>query len=139
MGRILAIDHGKARIGLAVSDPLGITTRPLPAVNGQDPVAAVKAIAAMVEEEEVDRVVLGMPFQMDGTEGPAVVAVRAFGEALKQALPDLPLDEVDERLTSRQAHAELKAGGMKHKKRKENVDSSAAMLMLRAWLDSHRG
>ena len=133
MEKILAIDYGRARIGLAISDALGITARPLPAVPGQDPAAAVKKIAELCDEEGVGRLLLGLPLRLDGTEGEAVDEVRKFAAQLSATI-DLPLDEIDERMSSGQAHAVLKSGGMKHRKRREHVDSTAALLLLKSRL-----
>ena len=137
MGRVLAIDYGRALIGLAVSDGLGLTARPLPALQNPGADAAPRALQAVVEEEEVDELVLGLPLKMDGSEGDAVAEVRQFAERLRGVV-DLPLHEVDERLTSKQAHAQMKAAGVKHKKRKELVDSTAAVLILQDYLARRR-
>ena len=100
--------------------------------------ADLRALQRLCEEEEVDALVVGLPLQLDGAEGPAVREVRAFIESLRAAL-GLPVEEVDERLTSRQAHAVLKDAGVRHKRRKELVDSTAAVLLLQAHLARRRG
>ena len=138
MPRFLALDHGRARIGLAVSDALGLSCRPLPALQRTELAADLRALQRLCEEEEVDALVVGLPLQLDGAEGPAVREVRAFIESVRAAL-GLPVEEVDERLTSRQAHAILKDAGVRHKRRKELVDSTAAVLLLQAHLARRRG
>ena len=137
MEKILAIDYGRARIGLAISAPLGIVGRPLPAVDARDRDAALREIAELCQEEQVARVVVGIPLRMDGTEGEAVQEVRQFLRLLGARF-SLPIEEVDERLTSRAAHALLKDAGVRHKKRKQKVDSSAALLMLQDYLSRTR-
>jgi len=138
MPRILAIDYGRARIGLAVSDPLGITVRPLPPVDGRGGDRVFHQLKEICGEEEVETLVLGLPLQLDGSEGPAVLETRRFRAKLEQHL-GLPVEEHDERLTSRQAHAEMKSAGVRHRQRKKHVDSSAALLLLQSWLATRRG
>lgn len=134
MGRVLAIDYGRARIGLALSDPLGITVRPLPALANQGTGATMNALERLVVEEQVDRLVLGLPLTLDGKEGPACQEVRRFAEQLVQRFPRLPLEQVDERLTSKHAHALLKGAGLKARRRAELADSTAAVLLLQSYL-----
>jgi len=137
MSRILAIDYGRARVGVALSDPLGITVRPLPTLDGRGGGRLFDEIAALCRDEEVTQIVLGLPLQLDGTAGPAAAEVRRFAKKLRSRV-EVPIAEVDERLSSKQAHAELKSAGVKHRQRKQRVDSSAALLLLRSWLAARR-
>ncbi len=137
MSRVLAIDYGRARIGLALSDGLRLTARPLPLLESKTLDENVAAIGKVCEQEEVGVIVLGLPLRLDGTEGEAVQEVRAFQTALREAV-SIPIEEVDERLTSRQAHALLKDAGINHRQRRKRVDSAAALLLLREFLSRSR-
>lgn len=137
MQKILAIDYGRKRIGLAVCDGLGLTTRPLAAVDGENPERALAELEAHCREEEVEVLLIGLPLRMDGSEGEAVAEVRRFAERLRERV-GLPVQEQDERLTSRHAHAVLKSAGVKHKQRRSKVDSSAALLLLQSFLAANR-
>jgi putative Holliday junction resolvase len=131
--RILAIDYGRARVGLAISDALGLTCRPLTTLPGGNRQALLESLSAICEEQEVGTLLLGMPFDMDGEAGIAAGAVREFRDALAERI-GLPIVEIDERLSSKQAHAMLKTAGVKHKKRKELVDATAAWILLQTHL-----
>lgn len=135
MEKVLAVDYGRKRVGLAVSDPLGITARPLDALirSGPGTGEVIDGILKECEEENAGRIVVGLPVQMDGTEGLAAEEVRRFVEELR-ARTELPVEQEDERLSSRAAHAVMKDAGVKHKKRKERVDSAAALIVLQSFL-----
>jgi putative Holliday junction resolvase len=138
----LGIDHGTARIGLAISDPIGITARPLETVHtakepGGDP---LPRIVALVEEHGVSAVVVGIPLRMDDSEGPQAETVRVFIGALKKVLPgDVATYEVDERLSTREAEAHLARAGKKggRKANKELIDQTAAAVILQDFLNHH--
>jgi putative Holliday junction resolvase len=132
-GRRLALDYGRRRIGLAVCDALGITTRPLPMLVRTNLAADLEAIAACCTEQEAQGIVVGIPFNLDGEAGRAADEVSLFARVLRERV-ELPVDEVDERLSTRAAHAFLADAGHRHAKRKARLDSTAAMLILRAWL-----
>lgn len=132
-GRRLAIDWGRRRIGLAVCDALGLTTRALPLLVSTTVDADLAAIARICREEEVVGIVIGIPTQMDGVDGRAAAEVGLFARALRERI-GLPVDEEDERLTSKGAHALLKEAGQRHARRKRRLDSAAAMVILRSWL-----
>ncbi len=139
MEKILAIDYGSRRFGLAVSDPLGISGRPLPALEraqGDTLEEVVAGIGTVAREEEVSSLVVGLPLKMDGTEGPAAREVRDFIKRLKRL--GLPVFEEDERLSSRHAHAVLKSHRMSARRRKQLVDSAAALLLLQSFLARRR-
>lgn len=132
-GRRLAVDWGRKRIGLAVCDALGLTTRALPILTSTTVEADVAAIAEICRNEEVVGIVIGIPTQMDGVDGRAAAEVGLFARVLREKIA-LPVDEEDERLSSKGAHALLKEAGHRHSARKGRIDSTAAMLILRSWL-----
>jgi putative Holliday junction resolvase len=136
-GRRLAIDYGRKRIGLAVCDALGITTRALPMLESTALEADLAAIARHGKEEAVIGIVIGIPLDLRGGEGRAAQEVRLFAAVLRERL-GLPVDEIDERLTTKGAHALLKDAGHRHAQRRTRLDSTAAMLILRAWLDRRK-
>ncbi|MEN8148424.1 MAG: Holliday junction resolvase RuvX [Planctomycetota bacterium] len=132
--RVLGIDYGTKRHGLAVSDPLGYTAQPAGLVQRQGG-DGIDEIASVIEEKEVERIVLGLPFNMDGSPGDHHDEVLEFGAKLEERF-GLPLETIDERLTTVQAERALQ--GLSRKKRKARVDQMAAQLILQAWLDSRQ-
>lgn len=139
MGGVLALDPGGRRIGLAGSDPLGITAQPLGFVEAAPPEAAVRRIAAAAAERGASTVVIGLPLNMNGSEGPAARRARALGQTLRPALPaEAEIVFWDERLTSRQAEASLLAEGVSHRRRKERVDARSAALLLASYLEARQ-
>ena len=137
MGRILAIDYGKRRTGLAVTDMLRITANPLLTVETGNLLAW---LVDYTGREQVDTIVVGYPRQMNGQDSETVPAIRAFEQQLRAKLPDIPVVEFDERFTSVLAHQAMIAGGMKKKDRqnKMQVDKLAACIILESYLDSQR-
>jgi putative Holliday junction resolvase len=103
--RVLALDHGNARCGAAISDPTGTLARPLAVIEPPDPAA----VAAVAREEEAGEVVVGLPVNLSGEEGEQAAAAREFAAALEQVL-DIPVSTYDERLTTRMAAASRRAG-----------------------------
>ncbi|MBR6018199.1 MAG: Holliday junction resolvase RuvX [Paludibacteraceae bacterium] len=137
MGRILAIDYGRRRTGLAVTDPLRITANPLLTVETKDLVAWLHDYLA---REQVDQVVIGHPTQMNGQESESMNYIRPFMGTFKKQFPDLPITMYDERFTSVLAHQAMLAGGMKRKDRQDKaaVDKIAACIILEDYLESIR-
>ena len=135
LGRILGIDYGEKRIGLALSDPLGITAQPLDLLVRTKKSEDYARIARIVEEQGVVRIVIGLPLNMDGTEGFMVKAVRDFTAGLKEKCP-VEIVELDERLTSMEAGRALDQASLKGKKRKEKLDCLSARIILQTYLDS---
>ncbi len=132
--RILGVDFGKARIGLAVSDELGMLAHPLETIPATPVDAAVKRIAEIAREKDVERVVLGMPRHMSGESGTAVAEVNVFAEKLRASL----ICEVvlwDERLTTTAALRALRDAGKKTKHTRGVVDQVAAQMILQGYLD----
>lgn len=142
-GRRLGIDVGAVRIGVALCDPDGLLATPLVTVpRDATPVADgggadVRAVAALVAEHDVVQVVVGLPRTLAGTEGPAVAAARAFGDDLAAAL-DVPVEYVDERLTTVVATRQLRERGVKGRRQRSVVDQAAAVAILQGWLDARR-
>ncbi len=135
MGRILAIDYGKRRTGLAVTDMLRITANPLLTI---DTSGLLAWLVDYTRREQVDTIVIGYPRQMNGAESETVPAIRACEQQIRSKLPDIPVVEFDERFTSVLAHQAMIAGGMKKKDRqnKMQVDKLAACIILESYLDS---
>jgi putative pre-16S rRNA nuclease len=136
-GRALGLDYGAKRIGVAASDALGIAATAVAVVEESDPGRAAARIAALAKEKDAKVLVFGMPVNMDGTEHANAAVVRAFAERCAK-LTGLPVEYVDERLTTRQAERHLWHAGLARKGRKERVDKVAAALLLQSWLDSRR-
>jgi putative Holliday junction resolvase len=134
MKRVLGIDHGDARIGLAISDELGMFAHPLATLHMKDgdPIAKIAEIAT---RDSIETVVLGLPRNMDGSYGPAAEKVRAFAGQLRAALT-CPVTLWDERLTTVAAQKSLHAVGKNTKQSRRIIDQAAAQLILQSWLDS---
>ena len=132
----LALDLGKRRIGVAVTDASGLAVHPLATIQRGKPKSDLDAIIALIAGRQVERVIVGLPLNMDGTEGPPARAARAFAQALSESL-GLPVDLHDERLSSFEAKERLKEGLLRRSKRKRAVDQIAAVIILESWLAWH--
>jgi putative Holliday junction resolvase len=130
--RIIGLDVGERRIGVAASDPLGSTAQPLKTITRDE--SSVKDLTELVEELGACTVVVGLPLLMDGTEGAQAALVREFAGQLRDAL-GVPVELVDERLTTREAEAVLSKGRVKRGRKREASDMVAAALILRAYMD----
>lgn len=140
MARVLGVDLGSVRIGLALSDPSGTLASPHSVIMRRgDPDADRREILAVARAEEVDRIVVGMPRSLNGREGPAARAAREEVDALAAAAPDLVVEAYDERLTTVIANRSLIESGVGRSGRKRVVDKVAAAVMLQGYLDAHRG
>ena len=133
--RILALDHGSKRIGIAVSDELKVIAQPLEFVAAEPFADVLVRLTELVRDKQVELILVGMPRNMDGTYGPAALKVQDFIAALKGALT-VPIRTWDERLTSAQANRVLIQGNVRRDKRKEKVDKMAAAILLQSYLDS---
>jgi putative Holliday junction resolvase len=133
--RILAIDHGTRRMGIAVSDELKTIAQPLEYVPAEPFEGFVERLRHIVVEKSVELILVGMPRNMDGTYGPAAEKVREFIDELKERI-DVPIRTWDERLTSAQANRFLIAANVRRRDRKEKVDKTAAAILLQSYLDS---
>ncbi|MBL9077558.1 MAG: Holliday junction resolvase RuvX [Planctomycetes bacterium] len=132
--RILAVDFGDARTGLAATDWTGTIVVPLDRIDERDPARVTAAIAALVAERETEAVVVGMPLSLDGQDGPRAQRTRAFAAQLRAAL-SVPVETVDESHSTDEAHERLKQGGLKASQRKRLADSVAALVILERYRD----
>ena len=134
IGRALGVDYGAKRIGIAVSDALGIAATAIEVIEETDPGIAAKRVAAIAKDRGVKTLVFGIPVNMDGSEHASHSKVVAFAQMCSRAA-GLPIEYVDERLTTRQAERHLWNAGLAQKGRKARVDKVAAALLLQGWLD----
>jgi putative holliday junction resolvase len=137
-GRVLGIDVGTRRLGVAVSDPTGTVASPLATVPRRAPAEDARALAALAAEQEATTVVVGLPVTLAGREGPAARSVRAYLAELAPLLPGLALELADERLSTVAAERALVGGGVRRRARREVVDQVAASVFLQTWLDARR-
>lgn len=138
MGRIMAVDLGEKRVGFALSDPTGFLASSLETAhvsNAGEALAAVKRLCAIHAPE---RIVIGLPLNMDGTQGIAAQKTTAFAARLREKL-GLPVDTWDERLTTRLVQRVLIEANVSRSKRREVVDQLAAQVILQSYLDAHGG
>lgn len=134
LARILALDFGKVRTGVAVTDELQLIGSALKTVETKNLLAFLKEYLL---EERVEKIVVGEPKQMDGTPSESEVLIQAFLKKLRSTFPEISIDRQDERFTSKMAIDAMLAGGMKKKKRqkKEEVDKISAALILQSYLE----
>ncbi len=133
--RAAAIDLGAVRVGLAVSDELGLLAHPRPHLDGRDRPRLLAALARVAKEEEVGLFLVGLPRTLAGAEGPAARRARSFAETLA-AKTGLPVELRDERLTTVEARARLREQGLDERRQRERIDSAAAAVLLQSWLDA---
>jgi putative holliday junction resolvase len=136
--RVLAIDHGTKRMGVALSDPTGIIAQPLEFIPAEPFSAFLARLKELLREKEVELMIVGMPRNMDGTYGPAAAKVQEFVAVLKENIV-IPIRTWDERLTSTQANRMLIQANVRRQERKERVDAAAAAILLQSFLDSGAG
>ncbi len=132
--RILALDHGTRRIGVAVSDETKTIAQPLEYIPAEPFADFLARLRKLLVEKEIDLVLVGLPRNMDGSYGPAALKVQTFVTALKDVIT-VPIKTRDERLTSAQANRVLIQGNVRRDKRKEKVDQMAAAILLQSYLD----
>ena len=137
-GRILAIDYGSRRMGLAVSDPLGITAQGLETLERKNKRSDFARLEKTIRNYQVCEIVLGYPLRMSGEEGAQSQTVSGFAEQLRKKF-QLPVHLWDERLTSAEANRVLREADLSIKKRAQAVDRMAAVLILQAFLQSRTG
>ena len=136
--RILAIDYGTKRMGVAISDEMKIIAQPLLYLPSQPFDQFVARLKEIIREKEVELIVVGLPRNMDGSYGPAALKVQEFVAVLKDAVT-IPIQTLDERLTSVQANRFLTEAELGGRRRKEKVDKSAAAVLLQGYLDGRTG
>ena len=136
--RYLGLDHGDARIGVALSDELAFLAHPLTTLAVKEG-KVIARVAELVRQHAVAAVVLGLPRNMDGTSGPAATKVRLFGEELAAAIAPVPVHFWDERLSTVAASRALQQSGKNTRQQKSLIDQAAAQVILQGWLDSRSG
>jgi putative Holliday junction resolvase len=136
--RILGIDHGTKRVGLAISDEMAMIAQPLDYLDAQPPAKLLSNLCEIIAQRGVSEIVVGLPRNMDGSYGPASEKVREFVAALQQVVT-VPIKMWDERLTSAQANRVLIQGGVRREQRKLKVDQTSAAILLQSYLDRAGG
>lgn len=135
MARLIALDIGERRIGVAVSDPTGTLARPLTTVHRASRQEDFQTIKELVQEHEADRVIVGLPVSLDGTEGPQARKTRRYADRLAEILP-VPIAYWDERYST-EAAAEILQGRRRRRRRmREEIDTMAAAVILQSYLDA---
>ncbi len=136
--RVLALDHGTVRVGVAVSDELGMIARPLEFIPAEPWEAFLARFNQLLAELKVEQIIVGLPRNMDGSIGPAAEKVREFMTKLRETVT-VPMRTWDERLTSVQAHRMLRQAGHNAKEQRGKVDQASAAILLQSYLDSVGG
>ncbi len=131
---MLAVDPGSKRVGLAVSDPTATIAQPLTTVDAEPQDTLPERLAHVARDHEATRIVVGLPRRMDGSFGPEAKAARALADAVRKA-SRLPVEMVDERLTTAQAERSMISGGVRRARRRATIDGVAATLLLQSHLD----
>ena len=136
MQRILALDFGEKRIGVAVSDPLNIIAQSVGTIERKGIKNDLKKVGELVKEYEAGKIIVGLPLNMDGTEGKSANRAMDFVKELKKEI-QVEVEMLDERLTTAQGERVFLEADMSRKKRKRNLDKIAAQLILQNYLDLH--
>lgn len=136
--RALGLDVGSKTIGMALSDELGVAAHGLEVLVRRGTAADVAAVAATLAQHAVSDVVVGIPFELSGREGPRARRVRVFWDALRAAVPGVQWHEQDERFTTKLAERALLEADVSRLKRKRVIDQQAAVVILQGWLDGKR-
>jgi putative pre-16S rRNA nuclease len=136
-GRVIGLDLGDARIGVAVSDPERHLAVPVGTVRVGQPPGELKAISALVREYGASLIVVGLPLSMSGDRGTRAVHAETLAGTLRDVV-DIPIAFQDERLSTVEADAALRRAGVRGRERRSLIDESAATVILQAWLDAHR-
>lgn len=136
--RILAIDYGQKRVGLAVSDSLGITAQPFKTIINESREELIDELAEIIKDNEITEVVIGLPLHMNGTEGERAEKSRILADELEDAL-DIPVYLQDERLSSAEVEKVMLAGDLSRQKRRAKRDKLAASIILRTYLAKRKG
>ncbi len=135
--RILGIDYGSRRLGLALSDPLGITAQPLATLERASLGEDLARLSRIATEREVTKAVIGLPTNLDGSPGALWEEAEGFRVRLEKEL-DLPVDGWDERLTTVEAERLLVTADLSRRRRRQVIDKVAAAMILQSYLDAHR-
>jgi putative Holliday junction resolvase len=134
MARVMAFDYGTKRIGLAVTDPLQMIATGLDNIHPKD---IIEYLKKYLQTEQVETFVVGEPKQMDNTPSQSAIHVKGFVNLLKKTFPDIPVQMMDERFTSKMASAAILAGGVKKagRQNKALVDTVSAVILLQSWME----
>lgn len=135
--RILGLDIGSKRIGIAISDALGVTAQGHSVLERQKPEDVVGRLKSVIAEESVSEVVVGLPLNMDGSYGPQAKDAVSFADSLKKGL-DIPVKLWDERLSTVEVERVMIEGGVSRSKRKKKIDKLAAQVILQSYLNSKK-
>ena len=135
--RILAIDYGEKRIGLAISDPLGYTAQGIKTLKNLGRKQVMAALVSICKEKEIKEIVIGLPINMNGSHGPKAEEILKFIPILEEEV-GVPVKTWDERLTSREAGRLMIEEGLSRERQKQNSDRLAATLILQSYLESKR-
>ncbi|MDX1389421.1 MAG: Holliday junction resolvase RuvX [Acidobacteriota bacterium] len=135
-GRILGLDLGDVRVGLALSDPLGITAQPAGTLDRKGGPPLVERIRSLVAEHGVTRIVVGRPLLLSGAVGERAAESEAVARQLRAVLPDVEVELWDERLTTAEAERVMIAADVSRKKRRSKIDTLAAVLILQSYMDA---
>lgn len=138
MERIIAVDFGDVRTGLAVSDPLGMLANGIGYVKSDYMPKTADLVAEKVREYKAAKIVIGLPINMNGSEGPRAEHAKEFGKLLAERVGEIPIVFFDERCSTMAAHQIMNFTDTRGKKRKEAVDTLSAQIILQNYLDSHR-
>ena len=136
-GRVLGLDVGSKRIGVAISDPLGITAQGLETIQRQNKRVDFATLADLIRQYQVVEIVVGYPLRMSGAEGVQAEKMQRFAKELRERF-QLPVHLWDERLTSAEANRLLRETEMSIRRRGQVVDQMAAVLILQSWMESRR-
>ncbi len=137
-GRAAAVDLGTTRVGVAVADELGWLAHPRPFLDGRNRRGLLQELRKLVAAEKIGHILVGLPRNLDGKEGPAARRARQFAAELTQST-GCSVEMVDERLSTVEAQARLHETGLDVRKSRSRIDSAAAAILLQSWLDARRG
>lgn len=132
--RVLAIDYGKARAGVAVSDELGLLAHPRPALGAHNRNELIAALTHIIQSEGIQKIIIGLPIEMNGALGPAARRAMAFAQALADKT-GMDVELFDERLSTVEAQKRLTAAGTGHRAQGSKIDGAAACILLQSFLD----
>jgi putative holliday junction resolvase len=137
-GRVMGVDVGTVRVGLALSDPTGTLASPLETLKRAKDGSDLDRLVALVVEHEVTEVVVGEPVHLSGASGASAADAGAYAQALADRIPDVPVQLIDERLSTVTAASHLRDGGIDSRKQRSVIDQAAAVVILQQFLDGRR-
>lgn len=135
--RAVGVDLGTVRVGIAVSDELGLLAHPRPHLDGRDRAALIGELCRLAAAEGIDLFVVGLPTRLDGRASASTRRARSFAAALAER-SGKRVELTDERWTTVEARRRLREGGVRERQGRQRVDSAAAAVLLQAWMDAHR-